>query len=110
VKDDSNCEPLITEVTVPNIVNFITPNDDGVNDVVDYSALSNKLNLTFSVFDRYGVAIHQANQKNNYKWDGKLGGRKLSTGNYWYVLTWKENDAKQTPVKFTGWILVKNRD
>ncbi|MBS1549732.1 MAG: gliding motility-associated C-terminal domain-containing protein [Bacteroidetes bacterium] len=110
VKDENNCEPLITEITVPNLVNLITPNDDGVNDVIDYSALAMKGDLTFTVYDRYGGIIHQANQNNNYKWDGKLGGRKLSTGTYWYVMTWKENDTNKTPVKFSGWILVKNRD
>ncbi|WP_187478414.1 T9SS type B sorting domain-containing protein [Amniculibacterium sp. G2-70] len=110
VKDESNCEPIITEVTVPNIINLITPNDDGVNDVVDYSALSMKDDLTFTVFDRYGSVLHQANKNNNYQWDGKLGGRKLSTGTYWYVITWKEKDANKTPIKFSGWIMVKNRD
>ena len=110
VKDDSNCEPIITEITVPNIINIITPNDDGVNDVIDYSSLSMKDELTFTVYDRYGGIIHQANKNNNYQWDGKLGGRKLSTGTYWYVMTWKEKDSNKTPVKFSGWIMVKNRE
>jgi gliding motility-associated-like protein len=39
---------------VPNLVNVITPNADGINDVIDYSALGNKQNLILSVFDRYG--------------------------------------------------------
>ena len=110
MKDDSNCEPIITEITVPNIINIITPNDDGVNDVIDYSSLSMKDELTFTVYDRYGGIIHQANKNNNYQWDGKLGGRKLSTGTYWYVMTWKEKDNNKTPVKFSGWIMVKNRE
>ena len=110
VKDESNCQPIITEVTVPNLVNLITPNDDGYNDTIDYSALGYKKDFTFTVFDRYGVVVHQANKNNNYKWDGKLGGRKLSTGTYWYVITWKENDIKETPIKFSGWIMLKNRD
>lgn len=110
VKDDSNCEPIITEITVPNIINIITPNDDGINDAIDYSALAMKEDLTFTVYDRYGSTLHVANNNNNYKWDGKVGGRRLSTGTYWYVLTWKEKDANKTPVKFSGWIMVKNRD
>lgn len=110
VKDENNCTPIVTEVTVPNIINIITPNNDGYNDVVDYSSLAYKKDFTMSIFDRYGVAIHQANKNNNYRWDGTLGGRKLPTGTYWYTIEWKENDAQATPVKFSGWILLKNRD
>ncbi|MBS1573107.1 MAG: gliding motility-associated C-terminal domain-containing protein [Bacteroidetes bacterium] len=110
VKDESNCEPIITEVTIPNIINIITPNADGINDEIDYSALSMKDDLTFTVFDRYGAVLYQANKNNNYKWDGRFGGRKLSTGTYWYVITWKEKDANKTPVKFSGWVMLKNRD
>lgn len=110
VKDESNCEPVITEVTVPNLVNIITPNNDGYNDVIDYSALGYKSDLSFTIFDRYGVAIHQANKNNQYKRDGTLSGRKLPTGTYWYVVKWNENDAAKTPVKFSGWVLLKNRD
>lgn len=36
LRDFFNCEPL--EVTIPNIINVIAPNGDGVNDVFDYSA------------------------------------------------------------------------
>ena len=46
VKDESNCQPIITEVTVPNLVNLITPNDDGYNDTIDYSALGYKKDFT----------------------------------------------------------------
>jgi gliding motility-associated-like protein len=38
---------------------MITPNGDGVNDVVDYSAIADKQNLVLTIFDRYGTKIHQ---------------------------------------------------
>lgn len=110
VKDQNNCSPIMTTVTNPYLINIITPNDDGQNDTIDYSALGYKTDFTMTIYDRYGVAIHEANKKNNYTWNGKLGGRKLPTATYWYTITWKENDPKQTPVKFSGWILLKNRD
>lgn len=110
IKDSYDCEPIAVEITVPNLVNVITPNNDGVNDVIDYSALAYKQNLVFNIFDRYGNKIHQANQSNGYKWDGRFGDRKIYTGTYWYSVTWNEPDAAKTPVKFSGWVLVKNRE
>lgn len=110
VKDAYDCDPIVVETLVPNIVNVITPNGDGINDVMDYSAIAGKLNLTLSIFDRYGVKIHQADKSNGYKWDGTIGGKKIPTGTYWYSLTWNENNSKSTPFKFSGWIIVKNRE
>lgn len=111
VKDSYNCDPIEVGVVVPNIINVITPNGDGVNDVVDYSALAGKENLILSIFDRYGAKIFQADKSNGYKWDGSANGtKKVPTGNYWYSVTWNENNKNKTPIKFSGWILVKNRE
>ncbi len=111
VKDNYNCKPIQVNIVVPNITNVITPNGDGVNDVIDYSALSGKQNLVLSIFDRYGSKIYQADKTNGYKWDGTAnGGKKASTGNYWYSVTWNENNKQNTPIKFSGWVLLKNRE
>lgn len=110
VKDAYDCDPVTVSVLVPNLINVITPNGDGINDFIDYSALAGKQNLVFNIFDRYGAQIHKADKSNKYKWDGTANGRKISTGNYWYSVWWNENDKKNTPVKYSGWILVKNRD
>lgn len=110
VKDAYDCNPIDINIVVPNIINVITPNEDGINDAIDYSALSGKQNLIFNVYDRYGAKIHQADKSNQYRWDGTAAGRKVPTGSYWYSVSWNENDKKNTPVKYSGWILVKNRD
>ncbi|WP_029295360.1 T9SS type B sorting domain-containing protein [Chryseobacterium hispalense] len=110
VKDDYNCDPISVEVTIPNLINVITPNGDGVNDILDYSALAHKKNFTFNIFDRYGSKIHEGNKANNYKWDGAIGGKKVSTGNYWFDISWNEPSSKNTSIKYSGWIMVKNRE
>ncbi|WP_312389489.1 T9SS type B sorting domain-containing protein, partial [Chryseobacterium sp.] len=110
VKDAYDCDPIVIAFVVPNLVNVITPNGDGVNDIIDYSSLAGKQNLVFSIFDRYGAKIHQGDKANGYKWDGTVGGRKVPTGNYWYSVTWNENNKHNTPYKYSGWIIVKNRD
>lgn len=108
VKDFYNCEPIDVTVTVPNLLNAITPNGDNRNDYIDYSELSYKKNLVFNIFDRYGNKVHQANQFSAYKWDGTMYGKKVPTATYWYEITWTEPNKAQTQIKYSGWILVKN--
>jgi len=111
VKDDNNCDPVKVDITIPNLINVITPNEDGINDVIDYSSLAVKNNLIINIFDRYGNKIFQADKTNGYKWNGTFdGGKRAPTATYWYQISWNEPNNKQTIVKFTGWILVKNRE
>ena len=110
VKDAYNCTPISVEVTVPNLLNAITPNGDNKNDFIDYSELAYKDNLTFVIYDRYGNKIFTGDKFNNYKWDGKHYDKKIVTGTYWYHINWNEPNKEKTPIKYTGWILVKNID
>lgn len=111
VRDAYNCVPVEVNITVPNLINIITPNDDGINDFVDYSALANKQNMEIAIFDRYGYKMFQADKTNGYKWAGTTNGhKKVPTGNYWYSVSWNENNKNSTPIKFSGWIVVKNRE
>ncbi|MBD8083728.1 T9SS type B sorting domain-containing protein [Chryseobacterium caseinilyticum] len=102
------CQPVISEFLILNLVNAITPDGDGHNDILNYSDLRLKQNVTIEVIDRYGAPVYKSLDK-NYIWDGKSGGRTLSTGTYWYILKWTEPDTK-LPVSHSGWILIKNRN
>lgn len=110
VKDFYNCEPVAVQITVPNLINAITPNGDNINDVIDYSALAYKKNLVFTVYDRYGNKLYEADKMRNFTWDGTASGKKILTGTYWYSITWNENDKNNTATKYSGWILVKNKE
>ncbi|MCJ7934289.1 MAG: gliding motility-associated C-terminal domain-containing protein [Chryseobacterium sp.] len=110
VKDSFNCIPVQVTVTVPNLINAITPNGDNVNDVIDYSALAYKKNLVFIVYDRYGNKLHEAGKIRNFTWDGTAFGKKIPTGTYWYTISWNENDKNNTETKYSGWVLVKNKE
>jgi len=110
VKDTYNCTPIQVTVTVPNLINAITPNGDNVNDVIDYSALAYKKNLVFIVYDRYGNKLHEADKMRNFTWDGTAFGKKIPTGTYWYTISWNENNKNSTETKYSGWVLVKNKE
>ncbi|MGE8431554.1 T9SS type B sorting domain-containing protein [Chryseobacterium joostei] len=109
IKDSYNCAPIQVQITVPNLVNAITPNSDGINDDLDYSELAYLKDLKFNIFSRYGQLLFSSDKSNSLKWNGTIGGTPVSSGTYWYEITWTESDSK-TPVVYSGWILVKNRN
>ncbi|WP_223558687.1 choice-of-anchor L domain-containing protein [Chryseobacterium lathyri] len=90
------------------INNIITPNDDGVNDVLDLTALVGFKNFTGSVFDRYGVEMFRFS-KEKPVWDGTVGGKKLSTATYWYKFNFEYPKSK-IQMNWSGWIMLKNRE
>ncbi len=102
------CSPVVKEFLILNLINAITPNGDGLNDVLNYSDLRIKQDVSIEVVDRYGAPVYRSADK-NYVWDGKVNGRPLSTGTYWYLLRWIEPDTK-LPVSYSGWVLIKNRE
>ena len=107
VKGADNCSIVTKEALIINLVNFITPNGDGYNDVLDYSDLRIKKEVSIQVFDRKGLPVYQSNGK-DFVWDGKFNGRPVSTDTYWYIIKWVEPDTN-LPVFYNDWILIKNR-
>lgn len=102
------CIPVRKEFLILNFINAITPNGDGFNDYLDFTDLRFKENVQIEIFDRYGLKLFQSS-RNSYIWDGMLRGNPIPTGTYWYMIRWTEPETK-TPMSFSSWIMVKNRD
>lgn len=84
------------ECIVPNI---ITPNGDGVNDVVFIGCLEGESfpNSSFRVFNRWGDEIYSAAPYNN-DWGGTYDkGKELPAGTYFYLFL-KDKDSNEEPV------------
>lgn len=109
VRDSKNCEVVQKPFVIINLINTITPNGDGTNDVIDYSALMTKENIEFRIFDRYGAEVFRGSPSNRYTWDGNINGRPVPTATYWYFLNWTEFGTSTT-IKYTSWLLVKHRN
>lgn len=108
VTSADGCEPIVKEFLMINLINAITPNGDGHNDILNYEDLKIKDQVSMEIADRYGAPVYKSSDK-KYVWDGKLGGRHLSTGTYWYIIRWIEPDTK-LPISYSGWFLIKNRE
>ncbi|MFY1045553.1 choice-of-anchor L domain-containing protein [Chryseobacterium sp. GP-SGM7] len=91
-----------------NITNVITPNNDGVNDVLDLTSLGSFKNFTGSIYDRYGVEMFRFSKETPI-WNGTVGGKRLPTATYWYKFNFEYNKSK-TQMSRSGWIMLKNRE
>ena len=109
VRDSKKCTVKEYEFSIINLINAITPNGDGMNDVLDYSDLRVKKEVKILIFDRFGKKIFSNENSTSYIWNGTENGRQLPSGSYWYVLEWTEPDTN-TKVTYKNWIIVKNRN
>lgn len=104
IQTDIPDQPGNPDTLLPNV---FTPNDDGINDVWNYSALGNMSTLKLAIFDRYGTKVYEHGEKNRSSWDGKSNnGISFPTGSYWtyYIVT----DEAGTKIQKSQWILLKN--
>lgn len=109
VTSADQCDPVTLDFRIVKILNVITPNGDGYNDTLNYEDLNYMAEAKIQVYDRMGNLIYKGSTTDRYIWDGKVQGRPVNTGTYWYVLEYRDPSAVNvTQVK--GWVLVKNRN
>lgn len=91
---------IVTETTC-DVPRGISPNNDGLNDALDLTALNVK---KISIFNRYGEEVYS---KTNYtkEWNGQdKQGKELPTGTYFYMLERAQGESK------TGWIYINRQE
>ncbi|GJM34193.1 MAG: hypothetical protein DHS20C18_31940 [Saprospiraceae bacterium] len=67
------------------IPNAISPNDDGINDVLDIFANCPLQDFQLKIFDRWGALVFESDDPAR-RWDGRRSGEALNPGVYVYVL------------------------
>ncbi|MBP8034252.1 MAG: gliding motility-associated C-terminal domain-containing protein [Bacteroidia bacterium] len=87
------------------VYNGFTPNGDGVNDFWIIDNIDRFPNNKVYVFNRWGNRLFNTVNYNNVdnKWDGKINGRAVSAGTYFYILL---DDTEKLLKK--GWIEITN--
>ena len=115
--DDSNGNgiPEYLEPNIPDeeieVFNVITPNGDGIHDILRIDGLENYPVNTLRIYNRWGVMVYTTNAYNtegNY-FDGSSEGRitvqvddKLPVGTYFYILEYE--DATGNTKSLSGYI------
>lgn len=96
------------DVTLIFVPNFISPNNDGINDTWTIRGIEASPNSTLKIFDRYGKIFVDTNFDGNYTWNGKYLGNNVPSGDYWYIIQIPGNEMIKDQ-KFSGHISVRNQ-
>ncbi len=95
-------EPNIVEDEI-EVFNVITPNGDGVHDVLAIAGLENYPDNTIKIYNRWGVLVYMTKAYNTQGnvFDGTSEGRvtvdqdrKLPVGTYFYILDYVDSSGK----------------
>jgi len=106
---ENGCSPVAKDVVIIFVPNFISPNNDGYNDTWSLRGLELFQQCNVKIFDRYGkIFVDSEPQDENVIWNGKYKGDSVPSGDYWYIITTK--DENFTGMKYVGHISVRNRD
>jgi gliding motility-associated-like protein len=75
------------ELDLDNLPNTITPNGDGLNDILIFDILNtgNYPENSIIIFNRWGDEVHVASPYNN-DWGGTFQGNLLPQGTYYYIM------------------------
>ncbi|MBI3240023.1 MAG: gliding motility-associated C-terminal domain-containing protein, partial [Flavobacteriia bacterium] len=92
--DDVSIIEATNEVEISNV---FTPNNDGLNDLWNFSLISS-LDKTITILNRWGQIV-SSGSLGNFSWDGKdKNGNFCQDGVYFYIAEFSEDN------KITGFV------
>jgi gliding motility-associated-like protein len=77
--------------------NLFSPNNDGKSDTFKILGLENYPNFKLQIIDRWGTEVYNYNNNGSLNpvwWDGKLKGRQVPEGVYYYTLDFNDQITK----------------
>ena len=90
----------VEDITIVNVPNAFTPNDDGINDlffVLNYAVAEF---YEFSIYNRWGQQLFSTNDI-TIGWDGKYEGKDQDVGAYVYLIRAKDISGEQIQLQGT---------
>lgn len=75
------------------IANVITPNADGINDVLSIESDCASPKYLLSIYNRWGTLVFRGSDS-EWPWDGFINGQKASEGTYFYQLEYESKTLK----------------
>ncbi|WP_375325163.1 T9SS type B sorting domain-containing protein [Flagellimonas sp. GZD32] len=99
MRDLYGCGEVEEEIVVVGFLTAFSPNGDVLNDLWQIEGLSTLNAPIVTIYDRYGKLIKQMNQF-DAGWDGNFQGKPLPSTDYWFKLSYLDNDGNRTYAKY----------
>jgi gliding motility-associated-like protein len=84
-QDTIEVEVIPLQDILPKLMNIITPNQDGKNDVLAFDGLETFSEVRLEVFNQEGNRLYESKEYDN-SWGGTINGADLPEGIYFYLI------------------------
>ena len=101
VNDPKGCGEVMEDIVVIGFPKFFTPNGDNLNADWHIQGLSNLENPQVHIYDRYGKLLKQLTGLSG-GWDGTFNGVPMPSADYWFKLTYEDNDGQRITAKYVS--------
>lgn len=104
IKSENGCVVGSDDVVIFKITNFLSPNQDLINDKWRIPGLERYDNVHVEIYNRYGKKlVDKTMHFENEIWDGRYQNKQQPSDSYWYILKIPGN------LTYTGSLLLKNK-
>ncbi len=99
IRDPNGCGAITEEIVVVGFPAIFSPNGDVLNESWHIDGLSALNSPIVTIYDRYGKLIAQMTEF-NAGWDGNFNGQPLPSTDYWFKLSYMDNDGNRVIAKY----------
>lgn len=99
MRDSLGCGEVSEEIVVVGFLAIFSPNGDVLNETWQVEGLSSLNSPIVTIYDRYGKLIKQMNEYDT-GWDGNFNGKPLPSTDYWFKLSYLDDDGNRVFAKY----------
>ncbi|MEC8832846.1 MAG: T9SS type B sorting domain-containing protein [Bacteroidota bacterium] len=99
MRDPYGCGVVEEDIVVVGFMSIFSPNGDVLNETWQIEGLSTLNSPIVTIYDRYGKLIKQMNAF-DAGWDGSFNGKPLPSTDYWFKLSYLDDDGNRTYAKY----------
>ncbi|MGX1929666.1 T9SS type B sorting domain-containing protein [Flagellimonas sp. 2504JD4-2] len=99
MRDMFGCGEVVENIVVVGFSPIFSPNGDVLNESWQIDGLSALSSPIVTIYDRYGKLIAQLTEFSP-GWDGNFQGRPLPSTDYWFKLSYLDNDGNRVYAKY----------